>query len=488
MPHILISSPSEDMTATSFSDYALSPDLSLDAIYTVELLIERVRSNFDPNYWDDWSERGDARHSPGYEPHFSKEFVRPAAEELEKLSWLSFQRLRSDDRPVRDLTAIQFLTDLSELILTNNEVSDVSTLVACPKLKRLNLRANPIEELSPLGGCFSLEILDVSDTPIKDLSFLQKLPQLRELSISNDQIPALKDVSTLPSLRKLELGGETFESFEGFPEMPELRVIRSADVNSLSGLERYSKLENLVNLEGEFDSLEPLRGAKNLTHVNILNSRVGSLVPIAGLSLLCDLSISTEARGIDLSPLKQLPSLREIGVKCSGSEPRDLEEFQASLPSWDIDFRASTPRYSPSLQLEVVDQETFDFYDTKESFNAIASDVNVEMLGSELDWLDGKIEEEVEKLGLDLGDDYEIPFRWGGARSRTVVLYSERASKDFPQIITGIQRVLSNSKEDWIIYFQSDGVEEEFIVWVYPSKIQVTPEYEKPVRKLLEQG
>gem|GEM_PF-5477223 len=81
---------------------------------------------------------------------------------------------------------------------------------------------------------------------------------------------------------------------------------------------------------------------------------------------------------------------------------------------------------------------------------------------------------------------YAIPSRWGGARSRTVVLNSDRAVKAFPQLVLGFQKVLSQAKEDWIIYFQSDDAKIKFIVWIYPDKIMVTKEYEAAVRRLIK--
>ena len=74
---------------------------------------------------------------------------------------------------------------------------------------------------------------------------------------------------------------------------------------------------------------------------------------------------------------------------------------------------------------------------------------------------------------------------WNGARSRTVVLLSDKAVGAFPWLVLGIQEVLCHATKDWIIYFQSDDVEEVFAVWVYPDKIMVTKEQEKTVRRLI---
>jgi len=473
----------QDVAATTFADYASSPTLTPDATYTVELLIDRVRGEFDSDYWDDWSMRNDARETSNYKPQFSVAHVRPAEKELQGISWLSLQRTRNKQRPVRDLSPLRFLPKLSGLVLSNNEVSDISPIATCTELKRLILSQNPIRDISALANCLTIEDLEINGTPIEDLSVLEKLPKLSKLSISANQVPALKRLSRLPALRKLELGSDTFDSFEGFPEMPELRVIFGVHVERLDGLDRFPKLENLVNLSGAFDSLEPLRHSKALTHVNILSSSVHSLKPLAELHSLRDLWIHTDATTLDLSPLSSLTSLHKLSVECNGKELASLDEFRSTLPSWDVEFRASTPRYTPSLELDIVDQKTFDVYDTEKSFNITESDTNLQLLESELEWLENQIEDVLSK-DLKQDEDYMIPFQWGEARSRTVVILSEKAVAAFPRLVLSVQKVLSSARNDWIIYFQSE--DDTFIVWIYPNKIMVTEEYAPNVRKLIE--
>ena len=165
------------MSENTFREYARSPDLSDDATYTVELLIERVRDTFDPAYWDGWSERGDAREQPDYLPTFSMEHVEPAENELTTLTWLSFQRLRNSARPVRDVGALRYLSALSGLVLNGNEISDIFPLAYCANLRRLLLRDNPIRDISPLAACTEIEELDLGNTPIEDFTVLESLPQ-----------------------------------------------------------------------------------------------------------------------------------------------------------------------------------------------------------------------------------------------------------------------------------------------------------------------
>lgn len=319
----------DEMPPESFTQYAQSKKLNQDQIFTVELLIEEARREFDPDYFDRQEERSDAREKEGYTPSFLIEHIEPAWGELQKLEWLSLQRIRGRQRPLRNVEAVRYLTKLTELVLRDNEVADVSAVGALVNLKRLHLANNPIKNLSPLATCLKIEELDIRGISAEDLSVLENLPRLRELQISIDQVSALEKLHRLPTLKHLDIGiGKigsfdsfvSFNSFESFPEMPELQEIRGADVRSLKGLERYSKLKKLTNLSGEFDSLEPLRGAKKLSAANILDSRVGSLEPIAGLPALKDLWIATDKADIDLGNPEELRRIKELTIRCAGKD------------------------------------------------------------------------------------------------------------------------------------------------------------------------
>ncbi|MFN7562982.1 MAG: leucine-rich repeat domain-containing protein [Prosthecobacter sp.] len=473
------------MNEQAFIDYAQSPDLSEDERYTIELLIEHVRSKFEDDYYSKgWMERSDARNQPGYVPNFQAAHVAPAARELVKTKWISFQKLSSSDRGVKSLAPFRYLTALTGLSLGGNAIEDLAPLQKCKDLKELYLNENRVESFEALLGCPDLEHLEIRGNPASaDLSPLARLSKLKHLVIEGAQIDALRKVAELPALTKLELGTEPFGSFEGFPAMPMLRVIWGAEVASLAGIERYPALQNLVSFSGTLDSLEPLRSLSRLTHIHINGCRVKDLTPLARLHALRDIWIDTEASGVAVAQLDLLPALHDVVIKHRGQEVQELDSLRHKLTSWDIEFSSPKPRFTPALRVEVVDQPTFDLYDTQKPYNLTEADDNYELLSSERGWLEEKINE-VFAVDFNEDEDYEIPFQWGGARSRTVVLHSEEAVEAFPRLVLRLQEVLSNAKNDWIIYFQS--LDEDFVVWVYPDKIVVTPEFEQKVRELIK--
>jgi hypothetical protein len=148
--------------------------------------------------------------------------------------------------------------------------------------------------------------------------------------------------------------------------------------------------------------------------------------------------------------------------------------------------------------VEVVSKETFDYYDTKARFGVIDSEYNHRLLESELEWLDERISAALSSgagrflwwggLDLKVDEDYSLPYRWDGARSRTLVLYSEKALKCFARVVTAIQGVLARARNDWIIYLQTDITipQRNIIAWVYPDRVQLTAEHEHEVRRRMK--
>lgn len=472
------------MSPTSFSEYASQASLSEDEINTVESLIERVQWKFDSAYWEEWTEGDDLVPKTAYKLRFEIQHLVAAERALADLDSVSFQRSESDS-PIRNLQALRYLPELAGLCLTDTDVVELGPLCACRNLRRLELARIPARDISALAGCRKLERLNLQGTSVTSLVVLETLMHLKDLAISAEHLPMLRELRKLPALEKLEINGDVFDSFAGFPAMPRLRVLWGPKVRSLEGIDRFTNLEALVNFGGEITDLALLPEAKKLTHVNILDCRVQSLAPVAGLSALRVFRLHTRVAQIDVTPLAKLTALHEVAVKCAGREPDALAKIRVRMTSWDLEYASAISRHTPSLEVEIVDQETFDFYDTKGRFGLTIADTNSQLLASELGWLDKRLEE-VFAFGLEKDTDYSLPFRWGGARSRSVIILSDRAVGVFRSIVLGLQQVLCHAKNDWILYLQTDGTATELLVWIYPNRIVTTAEYAERVRGLIQ--
>ena len=71
---------------------------------------------------------------------------------------------------IRDLTALELATNLSNLVLVGNSIADVSVLSSLSNLTKLNLGNNAISDLSPVTGLTNLTELHLRNNNISDIS------------------------------------------------------------------------------------------------------------------------------------------------------------------------------------------------------------------------------------------------------------------------------------------------------------------------------
>src|SRR3989339_768508 len=105
------------------------------------------------------------------------------------------------EHQISDISALSELIKLKFLILYENQISDINILSRLIKLKFLNLYNNQITDISALGGLTSLESLILDENQISDINILSRLIKLKFLNLYNNQIT---DISALGGLTSLE--------------------------------------------------------------------------------------------------------------------------------------------------------------------------------------------------------------------------------------------------------------------------------------------
>jgi len=370
------------------------------------------------------------------------------------------------------------------------------------RLKYLNIYGNKVSDLSPLRHLQSLEELNLGKDSIESLAVLEQLPNLRRLLLSMGQVPCLKRCKCLSAIQILEVEGDgSVKNLIDFPEMPSLKVLKLLGVKDTAGIEQFDSLSTLRLSRGGFARLNGLEKLKRLTHLDVSTSWPLSLEALNKLYALRCVEVYAP-KVSDLSALARLPVLHEIDVddetQCDRSE---LEALRKSLTPWGDEFRTAEKKASPSLDIEIVSQETFDYYDGKAPFGIKPGECEDGMFQSERDWLVGELQNTLEvNFKEDEGEhddgDFLLPGTSGLRRSERLVLNSLRAYESVGEIITAVQQILCETRNDWIIYFQSllsEGPDTEelpedvqdFIVWIYPDRIMATKDNAAIVRDLI---
>jgi internalin A len=471
-------------------------DLDQETAFTICRLIDQVGWQIVENWNWNWLEgkRKD------YRSLIKIPLLKKAWELLVEKEWLSLQTINDANKRVCTIAPLAGLTKLQGLVLMNNLIRDIKPLSGMTRLTSLSLSKNRISDLEPLRNLRLIESLDLGCNPIKSLRVLEDLPNLRRLTLSSEQMPQFAECKLLPSVRSLGLEFDSkVKNFDAWPDLPALKVLGVGGAASLDGIERFESLQTLRITEGKFSNLEPLTKLKRLTHCEVSNSEPLNAKPLAQILPLRRLVFSCP-KVTGLRSLSSLPALHDIVLEHKVKHKRaELNDLLADLTSWDIEFKEELKKLQPSLEVEVVDQETFDYYDSKASYGVQPDEPELDgMLSSERYWLLRQIEEAL-SARFEHGEsgDFFLPLTAGRHRTERVILYSHGAYEAFRDIVVEIQKILCQTRNDWIIWFQSCVTEgpdtddlpedfEEFIVWIYPNKIVATPENAQIVSQLIE--
>jgi Leucine-rich repeat (LRR) protein len=486
-------------TESSFLSLGRKPDLDQETAFTICRMIESVGWEIAEDWDWDWlkEERKD------YRALLKPAWLKKAWELLSEKGWYSLQTTNDNDKRISTVVPLNGLIHLETLILQNNLIEDLRPLAGMLQLKYLNCHGNRIRDLSPLASFQNIEELSLGNNLINSFAALECLPKLRELHISGGQIPTFIQCKQLPCLEVLVIGDDgdddnitVVKNLEVFPEMPQLTRLSVHHVQDLAGIERYPRMDTLSVTSGTYGSLTPLKALQNLTHLCIMSSRMLDVEPLSQLNRLRSLRV-TCPKVTTLRSLGRLPVLHEISVgEESSCSPRELKELRQDLTDWDIDFKDVSGQRMPSLNIQVVDQATFDIYDSQVAYGIREGEAKGAMLASEHQWLIDKIREAL-SVTFEQDTDFCLPHTTGFRRSERVIIYTLAGYEAFRQIATTIQRVLCETRNDWIIWCQSllkEGPDEEevpedlqdFIAWIYPDKIVATEPSARIIQTLIE--
>ena len=74
--------------------------------------------------------------------------------------------LEAKDAEITNISGLEYATNLTEVVLTDNLISDLAPLAGLSKLVSLELQGNEIIDLAPLAGLSNLSILKINSNQI----------------------------------------------------------------------------------------------------------------------------------------------------------------------------------------------------------------------------------------------------------------------------------------------------------------------------------
>ena len=254
------------------------------------------------------------------------------AEEMERL-----EDLNVPNRDIRDLTGLQFATNLNELNIRGNSISDLSPIAGLINLRQLSLGENPVSDISPLSNLTNLTILYFERTRVSDISPLRGLTNLTNLTFHHTLVSDPSPIAGLINLKGLDfnithisdvsvVAGLVNLEFVAFPasNMSDLSPVEGLTnlnhifswgnpLTDVSALARLTKLERIDICGADLSDLTPLASLTGLKELYLAGNEISNISPLAALTGLARLNLEHNEIS-DISPLAGLTTLKWLNV------------------------------------------------------------------------------------------------------------------------------------------------------------------------------
>ncbi|MDQ3786022.1 MAG: NACHT domain-containing protein [Actinomycetota bacterium] len=231
---------------------------------------------------------------------------------------------------------VDYLDDLPELeyfVLRDPLLRDLSAAARHPKLEYLTIRrgTGPVN-VTPLGSCRSLRRLDIALSAVEDRRQLGGIAQIHTLQLTDsaqpqDVLPFLPQGQRLQRIgfwEAVATGG--LDDLLAAPQLADLDFLLLGDADhltSIAGIEQWADTMTGVYLEARrLRDVTLLARLPKLTFANLKGARVTSLEFTRDLPALERLHVGGATDVPDLTPLRELQSLRYLHIW--GRDPVDL--------------------------------------------------------------------------------------------------------------------------------------------------------------------
>ena len=191
------------------------------------------------------------------------------------------------------------------------------------KLTRLVLTTNNISDLTPLAQLTQLTELDLSENNISDLTLLAQLTQLTTLILANNNISDLTPLAQLTQLTELDLGGFHGNNISDLTPLTQLTLLRELDLSN-----------------NNISDVTPLAQLTQLTWLYLWFNNISDVTPLAQLINLEFLFLSYNDIS-DFTPLAQLPqrtSIYAVELFKEVFHPSDIELMTVSTTAAGADI------------------------------------------------------------------------------------------------------------------------------------------------------
>jgi Leucine-rich repeat (LRR) protein len=292
---------------------------------------------------------------PDLEALIRQTLGKPTAD-LEREELASLRSL-SGRSGIRNLGGVEYASNLEELTLPQNSITDLGPLSGLINLRVLRLDGNRINDISPLSNLKNLEVLFLDANFISDLTPLSDLTNLRQLYLDWNRVADVSPLANLTNLRTLRLSHNEISDISDLSDLTALTrlYVIGNEISSLSPIAGLVKLDRLMLDGNPASDISPLSELTDLKWLSLggkwgenewfdtewkwtgdkwvymdVGPSNGFAVELADpeiLSKLANLEYLrlTEVQPLDYSLLSELPNLTSLGLE--GSQLEDLSRL-----------------------------------------------------------------------------------------------------------------------------------------------------------------
>ncbi len=214
-------------------------------------------------------------------------------ETLADLKYMLFlEELVMDDAPSGELAVLEKLTHLTDLSITNTNVTsaELAVIGSLPELTRLTLNGCGLSAAAALEPLTKLTYLDLGNNTIRNIDALVGMKHLLELHLQQNALIDLSSLSGLTKLTNLDVSGNSLTDL--------------SPLLGLSALEHLDASTNQIASVQEFDILA------KLAYLDLSENQLTDLTPLAGIYYLKELNVSQNL----LTDISCLSALRKLEV------------------------------------------------------------------------------------------------------------------------------------------------------------------------------
>ena len=230
--------------------------------------------------------------------------------------------LYTTSKNIRNLIGLKHATNLRELGLDNNSISDISAIAGLPQLSYLNLENNSISDISPLvanTGLGNGDTVNLKGNPLNTQSINTHIPTLqnRGVTVEFDQIVVPPTTVNIPDPNLRDAIERVLGKAPGanitVADMERLTVLNAIneDITDLTGLETATQLTVIDLRNNRISDISPIAGLTNLIALRFARNKIADISPVVGLTSLIELNLRENSIS-DISPIARLTNLRSL--------------------------------------------------------------------------------------------------------------------------------------------------------------------------------